>query len=373
VYVTRLACTDFRNYAALDLELPAGPVVILGRNGQGKTNLAEAIQYLAAGKSHRTSADRRLIRFDQPLLRVSAEFTRRDLGPCSIATALARTGERKLFLNGAERARLGEVLGYLGCALFSANDVELIAGEPGDRRRHLNEELAKAYPAYYDELLQFRRALMHRNRLLREARTRRALPTHVLAFTTQLALTGARVLVRRRGFVADLATRVSDTYCRIAGEDERLTMAYQPGTAAPDGASMEEVARALMVAFEAAMDKEAERGTSLVGPHRDDLALKVGGRDIRRYGSRGQQKTAAVALRLAEARRAAETDEPPVVILDDIMTELDSDRRDRLMAELAPYEQVIMIGTTHTDFPAGVLQGAHKMTVCEGAVRHGEA
>jgi DNA replication and repair protein RecF len=369
VVVTRLRCTDFRNYAALDVALPRGIVLILGGNGQGKTNLAEMLQFLATGKSHRTTTDRRLIRFECPLLRVEAHFERGDLGPCTIATALGRSGERKLLLNESERRRQSEVLGYLTCGLFTAQDVDLVGGEPAGRRRHLNEELAKAYPAYYDDLAAYRRALAQRNRLLKGARHSGRLPGYAAAFTSQLAHMGARVLARRAAYAREIGEPVREVYARVSEGRESLAVGYESTVdlAGCEGgrAAVEERFAAALAAAE---PDEVERGSTLVGPHRDDLVFTLDGRDARRYASRGQQKTIAVALRLAEARRAGEADEPPVMVLDDIMSELDEGRRERVAEELSAFDQSLVIGTTDSDFAPSLLSAGIRFTVRAGTV-----
>lgn len=371
MFVSRLQCTDFRNYATLDWAVPLGHVVVMGANGQGKTNLAEMIQFLATGKSHRTTLDRRMIRFEHESLRVTAHFRRGDLGECSLTTVLSRDGQRRLELNGAARPTQSDVLGYLNCALFSALDVDLIGGDPANRRRHLNEELAKAYPRYYDDLAAYRRALAQRNRLLRDAQGERCLPPHALGFTHQFARTGGRVLERRLRYVSELKPMVEEAYGRVAGTEGVLKLRYATTTPGLGEGGEVESTEALLRALAEAEAEELRRGMTLVGPHRDDLSFSLQGKDLRRYGSRGQQKTAAIALRLAEALRSARADEPPVLILDDIMSELDRSRRERLVAELDPFDQVIAIGTTESDFVPELLERASRYTVDAGTVTAG--
>ncbi len=354
MWIARLQLRDFRNYAALDEAFGSGAVLILGPNAQGKTNLLEALAVLATGQSHRESRVRNLVRRGAEEASLRAEIERAD-GRLDAEVGLGPAG-RALACQGVPCERLEEYLGSLNVMLFHAGDVELVAGPAALRRRHLNEEIAKRRPRYLTDLADYKRCLAHRNAVLRNARGAGAAPAVLGPYTESLARYAEPVLEARLRHVEAIAETAAEIHSRLSEGAERLRVRYRP-TAEPGGVS-ERLA-------ELTAD-ELRRGMTLAGPHRDDLELRLNGASLRTDGSRGQQKTAALALKLAEA--LAGGGDPAVPLLDDVMSELDFRRREALGVELRAFEQFFVNGTQESDVSGNILDGADVRTVQEGAV-----
>lgn len=323
-----LTVRNFRNLAALELALPPRGVVVLGGNGQGKTNLLEAVYYLVLFRSCRGAKDRELIRFGEEGFFLAAA-TRRpaDAGPApggeSRITAGydARRRRKKVTVDGAEVERLSDAVGRFLAVTLSPADRALVAGGPAERRRYLDVLLSLGSPGYLERLSAMRGALRQRNAALRAGRERAA-----WAFDAPLARAAAAVAAARVAWVARWQDRFAGR-CRDLGESGMPGMAYQARSGTATTAEDQEYALA------AHRERDLRDGTTTVGPHRDDLRLTLDGRETRQYGSAGQQRTAAVALRLLEAETLREaTGAPPLALFDDVFAELDADRQARLLA-----------------------------------------
>jgi DNA replication and repair protein RecF len=354
VWIEELRLSAFRNYPELRLEMSRGGVLLLGRNAQGKTNIVEAIGLLSTGISHRESVARRMVAHGAEAAGVWGRVHRLD-GSLSLEVEV-QGGRKSLAVNGIECDRLEEFLGGLNSMVFHAADVELVAGEPSLRRRHLNEEISKRRPRHLSDLTSYRRCVQQRNAALRRAKGSGRMPATAVAFGEELATLGERIIADRRAHVEALAQPAREIHRRLAGEDEELALGYL--ASAEPGCLADEIERAA--------DDELERGVTLVGPHRDDLSVRVNDRSVRRHASRGQQKTAALAIKLAEA--TLDATDPAVPLLDDIMSELDGERRERLGEELSRFEQYFVTGTQKADVSCSVLDGADILTVEGGRV-----
>ncbi|MCH7875518.1 MAG: DNA replication and repair protein RecF [Gemmatimonadetes bacterium] len=326
--LSRLTVRNFRNLAALDLELPSRGVVIIGENGQGKTNLLEAIYYLVLFRSFRGAKDRELVRFDEAGFFLAGESNDR-----VTAGFDAHRRRKKVTVAGREVKQLGQAVGRIVAVVLSPADRDIVAAGPARRRRYLDVLLSLSEPAYLRALTAMRAALRQRNAALRRGQAQAA-----WAFDIPFA-TAARVIgERRRLWVEEQAERYAQL-CTELGERMTPAMAYQPHGG--HDAARDDLEASLAVARE----RDLRRGMTTVGPHRDDLKLTLGGRDMRHYGSAGQQRTAAIALRLLEAEslRGA-TGTAPVALFDDVFAELDSGRQERLLAligELLPGQSII--------------------------------
>ncbi len=355
MWIQELRLSRFRSYEELRLEFETGAVALLGHNAQGKTNLIEAIGLLSTGISHRESVARRMVSYGAETAGVWGLVSRLD-GAISLDVEI-QAGRKTLAVNGIECDRLDEFVGGLNAMVFHAGDVDLVTGEPSLRRRHLNEEISKRRPRYLSDLTAYRRCLFQRNSALKRARGASRMPAAVMAFGEELARLGERLIADRVAHVEAFSEPARSLHRRLSGEAETLSIRYE-ASATPG-----EMLRAL----EGVASDELERGVTLVGPHRDDLAITINGRSVRRHASRGQQKTAALAMKLAEATLDAQ--DPAVPLLDDIMSELDRDRRERLGDELARFEQYFVTGTQKGDLSDSVLRGADVRWVEEGRVR----
>jgi DNA replication and repair protein RecF len=336
LWLVDLRLRDFRNYAACDVAFGVGVTVLQGANAQGKSNLLESVYTVATGRSPRVGTDVEVIRFGQDRAYVRGAVRNGRTAVLEIAVERA-TGEKRVKVNGIPASR-GQMLGRLVAVLAGPLDDGVVRGAPEYRRRVIDAALSQMSPSYYFNLTRYARVVRQRNRLLREAAAGGALDP----WDRQLIELGAGLIDRRRRFVARLAARAAVRHARIAGQDERLEMAYV--CSAGDGEERDALARALAQR----RGEELRRGTSLVGPHRDDLQICLGGMDLKMFGSRGQQRTAALSLRLSEADFLRdEIGEWPVVLLDDVLADLDASRQSFLLREVAG-TQVLL---THTEPP----------------------
>ncbi len=330
-----LRLRQFRNFAALDLELPPEGVAVIGPNGSGKTNLIEALYYLEIFRSFRGAADSQLVRFGQEAFHIRGRFENPATGDELEVTAAyeERRGLKRVTVNGVEPERLGDALGRIGAVVFSPSDVAIIAGSPGERRRFLDIVLSLNVPGYLDAIQRYRHTLKQRNALLKD----RVGAAQLEPWTTALVATGARVMRARAAWVEAQAPGFAGRYERIGGE-AAARMEYRPSV--PDAEAADaDMEAALGAELERLSGREWERGTTLRGPHRDDLGFiredDATARDLRDFGSGGQQRTAAVSLRLVEAATIREArGRAPIILLDDIFAELDPGRSERLLEQL---------------------------------------
>ncbi len=328
----RLTVRDFRNIAAAELAFPADGVVIVGDNGQGKTNLVEAIAYLRLQRSLRGARDRDLIRFDAAAFHIAAELA--GVAAHRATVGVDRAGRKKVTLDGGQPERLTDALDALPSVSFSPRDVDLIAGAPAERRRYLDITLALTSPAYLHALRRYRAALVRRNAALRETakherRARRADHASVAAWEPALAEQGAVLVEARRRWVEERGALFT-ARCAEIGEAAAATLRYT-GSAAESA----DPRAALAEQLERQRDIDLRRGLTHAGPHRDDLLLLLDGRDLRTVGSAGQQRTAAIVLRMLESATHAEAaGVTPVLLLDDPFAELDRRRTAHILTLL---------------------------------------
>jgi DNA replication and repair protein RecF len=335
VLLSTLALRDFRNLARLDLTLPSAGVVVIGENGQGKTNLLEAIYYLHLLRSVRGARDVDVVRFGAPGFHIAA---RTGGGPHhELSAGFERQGRRKrVKVDGGEPPRLSDALGALPWVLFSPADVDLVAGAPSSRRRYLDILLALSSRPYLAALQRYRAALAQRNAALRDAMRGAGVRSEqrVAVWEAPLAEHGA-VLWRERVMWTDLAAGRFAELCAAIGEQAPVAMRYATSLE-PASMELDEVVRALTVALEQKRGLDMRRGLTHAGPHRDDLVLTLDGRELRAFGSAGQQRTAAIALRLLEAETLrARLGVAPLFLLDDPFAELDVRRSSNILELLA--------------------------------------
>ncbi|WP_149182435.1 DNA replication/repair protein RecF [Streptomyces sp. TRM49041] len=373
MHVTHLSLADFRSYARVEVPLDPGVSVFVGANGQGKTNLVEAVGYLATLGSHRVSSD-------APLVRVGAER--------AVVRAAVRQGERRqlveLELNPgkANRARINrssqvrprDVLGIIRTVLFAPEDLALVKGDPGERRRFLDELITARSPRMAGVRSDYDRVLKQRNTLLKTAAMARRHGGRAMDLSTldvwdqHLAHTGAELLAQRLDLVATLQPLAVKAYEQLAPGGGPVTLEYRGSAGGDDQlpAGREELREQLLGALAEVRKQEIERGVTLVGPHRDDLGLKLGPMPAKGYASHGESWSYALALRLASYDLLRAEGNEPVLVLDDVFAELDARRRERLAELVAPGEQVLVTAAVDDDVP-GVLAGA-RYAVSDGAV-----
>jgi DNA replication and repair protein RecF len=357
VVLTTLALRDFRNLARLDLEIPDAGAVVIGENGQGKTNLLEAIYYLHLLRSVRGARDVDIVRFGAAGFHIAA----RAGGGAhhELSAGFERQGRRKrVKVDGGEPPRLSDALGALPCVLFSPADVELVAGAPSARRRYLDILLALSSRPYLAALQRYRHALAQRNAALRIAlRDGARGEQRVAVWEAPLAEHGA-VLWRERGRWTEGAAPPFSDICAAIGESAPVAMRYATALE-PASPEVDDVRAALARALEEKRGLDLRRGITHAGPHRDDLALTLDGRELRAFGSAGQQRSAAIALRLLEADTLSERlGARPVLLLDDPFAELDARRAARILELLAAHGmgQTLLTVPRESDIPPALTQ-----------------
>ncbi len=331
-----LRLRGFRNFAELELTFPAEGVAIIGDNGSGKTNLLESIYYLEIFRSFRGAPDEQLVRMGEEAFHVRGRFEDPVLGDTREIEAAyeRRTRRKRVAVNGAVPERIGDALGGVGAVIFSPSDVAIVAGSPSERRRFLDIVLSLNRPGYLQALQRYRQVLKQRNAMLRDG----ALPALLAAWDEGLVEWGARLVAARAEWVSEHAEGFARRYEAIAG-GATAWLGYDaaiPMRSTDGPPTVAEAAEAFRAELARVAQREQERGITLVGPHRDDLALRFrtmsGEADLRDFGSGGQQRTAAIALRMVEAetiRQARGRD--PIVLLDDIFAELDPGRSRRIL------------------------------------------
>ncbi|WES63609.1 DNA replication/repair protein RecF [Microbacter sp. GSS18] len=365
--VEHLSLVDFRNYAAADVSLGAGANVFVGSNGQGKTNLAEAIGYFATLGSHRVTADAPMVRDGADAAIVRERLAHGDRR-VQLEVQINRQGSNKARVNGAA-VKPAELPRYAQVVLFAPEDLQIVRGDPSARRRFADQLLIQRSPRMAGVLGDYDRVLKQRTALLKSARARGmradALPT-LDVWDDKLVALGSEVIQSRLLLAAELAGPMGAAYEAIAGDDHDPQIGWalsiaggDPEDDPEDVGTLADTAR-LAETFRAALadrrGTEVERGLTLVGPHRDDLRLKLRGLPVKGYASHGESWSVALGLRLASAEllRAQSRLGDPVLILDDVFAELDAGRRARLAGLVADYEQVIVTAAVEADVPAAL-------------------
>jgi DNA replication and repair protein RecF len=345
VRLRALAVRSFRNLANLDVDLPEPGVVVIGENGQGKTNLLEAIYYLVLFRSLRGAKDRELVRFGDAGFFLAGQAD----GPVS-AGYDATTRRKKVTVDGVESHKLSEAVGHTLAVPFSPADVAIVAGGPSARRRYLDVVLSVSEPAYLSRLADLKAALRQRNAALKRGRADEA-----RAFDAPFAAAAAPVIARRRAWVERRRERFA-ALCKALGEASAAELRYRT-TDGGDRGDAGDTADAWRGRLAETLDRDLRHGATTAGPHRDDLRLSLGGRELRPYGSAGQQRTAAVALRLLEAETLAEArGTAPVALYDDVFAELDDGRQARLLELIRAVlpGQAIVTAPRDAEVPAGL-------------------
>lgn len=385
MHLEHLALTNFRNYARLELCLPPGVVVFEAGNAQGKTNLLEAIYLLATTKSWRATNERELIHWlalasDLPVARV-AGLLQRQRGALQVEIALRAQGARAaraeagvvvakhIKVNGLARRAL-DLLGQVKVVLFGPEDLALVGGPPVLRRRYLDITLSQVDPRYARTLAHYNRVLVQRNHLLRQIQERRSAPDQLFFWDEELAKAGAYLLWQRQQAVAVLNEPARAFHRRLTATPEYLEIFYRSNL---DPGAQEDSWPALTQAFRdqlrALRAREIEQGMSLAGPHRDDLVFWLDKVDMNIFGSRGQQRTLALALKLAEAEFVRErAGEPPILLLDEALSELDAQRRKLLLETISPSQQVLITTTDLGPFTPSFLATATLFRIVQGRV-----
>lgn len=375
--VVHLNITDFRNYETADIAFLPGSNVFFGSNGQGKTNLIEALGYLSTLGSHRVSTDQAMIRRDAESAIIRAQI-RHDERQILAEVQLNRTGPNRAQINRSV-IRVRELPRYFARVLFAPEDLSLIRGDPTGRRKFLDELLVLRAPRFSSVLADYERVLKQRNSLLKSARSARSAAgtlTTLEIWDEQLVSLGSELVMAREILVLELAPVVIRCYRSVAGEDHRPTMSLQSSLSSDSvgsgefagSPSLSQIQGKFREALERVRQAEVERAVTLIGPHRDDLVLGLNAMPAKGYASHGESWSLALALKLAAAEllRLESTTGDPVLVLDDVFAELDRSRRARLAEAIVGFEQVLITAAVLEDVPEAL--AAHTVRVDRGRV-----
>ncbi|MFT4298264.1 MAG: DNA replication/repair protein RecF [Aeromicrobium sp.] len=372
MYVDRLALVDFRSYPEVEVDLGAGPIAFIGANGQGKTNLVEAVDYLARLDSHRVSGDTPLVRAGAERSIVRADVVKGERSAL-IEVEITPGRSNRARVNRSELPRVRDLLGTVRTVLFSPEDLALVKGDPSDRRRFLDDHLVMQSVRVAGVKADYERTLRQRNTLLKSARGRQVDLSTLEIWDERLATFGGEITARRLQVLDDLAPdlqRRHEAVAASAAEARRCvsaTYVAKTGIAHDDHPRDPEACRdVLLTAIAERRRDELDRGLTLVGPHRDDVALAIGDLPAKGYASHGESWSLALSLRLASFDHLR-VDDDPILILDDVFAELDSGRRGHLADMAAGVEQVLVTAAVPNDVPDG-LRG-RRFTVSGGQVR----
>jgi DNA replication and repair protein RecF len=385
MHLSCLSLKDFRNYKQLDLSLGSGLFLFQGENAQGKTNLLEAVAMLATSNSFHASSDREIVNWyaSEHIARIAASVERdEDEAKIEIvvidptppeqrhgAIELPENRQRKrIKVNGVPKRAI-DLIGLVTVVLFAPNDLSLVDGSPEERRRFLDRGLCQMQPHYCQALGKYRKVITQRSALLKRIRENQEDPRMLDYLDEKLTELANMITFERQRMVTALNQHVDELQGIISGGREHLRIVYRPSFHVdPDRDTMETLEN-FRVQLREARRKEIHQGVCLLGPHRDDLEFLVNNVNMLTYGSRGQQRTAALSARLAElAYMRAVTGEEPVLLLDDVFSELDTLRREYLMRLVLQHEQVLITATDFTSFPGEILSRAHRYQVVNGEI-----
>jgi len=346
LYISKIYLKNFRNYEEQAVSLNEKVNIIYGKNAQGKTNLLESIFLCSTGRSHRTAKDYELIREGQHSYSVKIEGVRDDI-PFTIGIYFEKDGRKNITINNLKVKKLGELMGVLNTVIFSPEDLQIIKRGPGDRRRFLDILISQTHPAYFYKLQTYMRVVKQKNSLLRKFEIKGNNEAVLDVFNIKQAETGAEIVMEREKFINDIKEKLKENHAKLTKNKEKIEIKY----IASSGKKSDKAEEFLKV-LEKNKKKEIRNGACLYGPHRDDLEFYINGSDLKVYGSQGQQRTAVLSLKLTEIDIIREiTGFSPVLLLDDVMSELDISRK-RYLLENINTRQTIITGTEKRSYAA---------------------
>ena len=361
MFVDRLELINFRNYGRQALELSPRVNIFTGGNGMGKTNLLEAVYFCSIGRSPRTPRDRELILWNEERAKVFLR-TQKSEGDESVEIIISKNENKRVLVNGIPVSRIGELMGAVATVFFSPTELKVVQGAPGERRSFIDIALCQISRAYFYLLTRYNKTLAQRNRLLKSGQATR---DTLAIWDGQLAHVGAKVIKTRKGFIKSLAPLAKGQHLYLSGGQEDLQLCYE-GLA---GETAEELEELFLKELQQNTARDMKVGFTHTGPHKDDVSIKIGNTDIRTFGSQGQQRTAALSLKLSELELAKLTkSESPVLLLDDVLSELDPHRQLKLLERVQGFQTLITC--THLEpFAAEFFSGTQtEFKVREGCV-----
>ena len=368
MYIKKLKLVHYRNYDQLDLTFTDGINLIIGENAQGKTNMMEAIYLLAFTRSYRTSKDKEIIQWDQNYAKIEGTIIKRNQ-QFPLEIQLSAKG-KKAKLNHLEQRRLSDYIGALNIVMFAPEDLNLVKGSPQVRRRFIDMEIGQIQPIYIYHLGQYQKILKQRNHLLKSLQRKQTDNLVMLDVLTEQLIEHACLVIDRRFLFLELLRRWAiPIHKRISQGREQLEINYQATIDVLETDNKEKISNIYWEKFKKNRDKEIERGTTLYGPHRDDLIFYVNERNVQNFGSQGQQRTTALSLKLAEIELIKqEVGEYPVLLLDDVLSELDQYRQSHLLDTIQGKVQTFVSTTSVSDIKHETIEKADLFHVENGKI-----
>jgi len=361
--LNNLQIEHYRNLEMVELSLDSQIVLFVGQNAQGKTNLLESIYVLAMAKSHRTNKDRELIAWDQEFSRLRAHVEKKH-GPLSLEIQLTKKG-KKAKINGLEQRKLSNYIGALNVVMFAPEDLDIVKGNPSVRRRFIDMEIGQVSPVYLHLLSQYQKLIQQRNQALKEG-----YGDLLDVYNMQMAELSAKILSKRMAFIDKLQIWANEIHGEITSGKEQLTLQYQSTFIYEKEMSEQEAIHFIFQYLQSIREKELLRGMSLAGPHRDDLYFSINGKSVQQYGSQGQQRTTALSLKLAEIELIyQEVGEYPLLLLDDVLSELDEYRQSHLLSGIKNRVQTFVTSTGVEGLNHDTLKQASLYRVDHGKVK----
>ncbi|WP_159888117.1 DNA replication/repair protein RecF [Paenibacillus puerhi] len=362
----KLSVQNYRNYEHIEFATDQMVNIIVGPNAQGKTNLLEAIYVLALTKSHRTNQDKELIRWTEKTALLHGEIEKR-YGSLQLDLSISNQGKRAK-VNGLEQRKLSNFIGSLNVVMFAPEDLEIVKGAPGVRRRFLDMEIGQVHPAYLYDLSQYNKILVQRNNYLKQMFGSAGKTPLLDVWNEQLAQFGTKIIKKRQSFIKKLQNWAERIHAGITNGQERLQIEYDSALSSfleqEDAVLFEQ----FMIKLSQVKEQELRRGVTLVGPHRDDLRFYINGREAQTFGSQGQQRTTALSLKLAEIELIGEeVGEYPLLLLDDVLSELDQFRQTQLIETFQSKVQTFITTTGIESIDLSKLESASVIHVRDGS------
>lgn len=369
MHLQSIRLTNYRNYKQTEVAFEQDINLLLGENAQGKTNMLEAIYVLAMAKAHRMPKDKELIRWNQEYAKIEGRAERKN-GCISLEIVISEQG-KKAKLNSLEQQKLSDYVGALNVVMFAPEDLALVKGSPSVRRRFIDMEIAQIQPVYLHDLGQYQKLLQQRNKLLKDLQRQSGQErmTMLDIWTESLIELAAKIVDQRFRFLMKLQNCAYPIHNEISSGIERLKLNYLPTVDVSDNDDLSNIIEAYAKKFAKIKEREIERGTTLIGPHRDDLAFFVNDKNVQTYGSQGQQRTTALSLKLAEIELInAEVGEYPLLLLDDVLSELDHKRQSHLLNTFQGKVQTFVTTTSIEGVYHKTMQRATTYQVVDGEI-----
>lgn len=369
MHITHLKLKNYRNYHQLDLTFDHKVNVIIGENAQGKTNLMEAFYVLAFTKSYRTPRDKELILWGKDYAKIECSLVKKNR-TIPLEIVITHKG-KKVKLNRLEQKRLSDYVGALNVVIFAPEDLDLVKGSPKIRRRFIDMELGQIQPSYLYHLTQYQHILKQRNHLLKQMQFAKSQDSSLLNILTDQLIEHAAILLERRFIFLDKLRKWSKPiHFQISRGLEELEILYNPTIDVSEELNKEKIEDIYLKTFQQLQEKEIERGTTLIGPHRDDLTFMVNQKDVKIFGSQGQQRTTALSIKLAELELIKnEIGEYPILLLDDVFSELDDFRQTHLLNTFQGKIQTFVSTTSVDGINHDTLNKADMFKVHNGTIK----